>query len=72
MAVKALQSQPHGIRLLTLRLLDVPTGKSATHGVYTSDKIHNALMAQNPHYAKLTIISSPSLGLEETVNQLTR
>jgi hypothetical protein len=43
-----------------LQLINVPTGKSATHEAYTSEEIHNALKAQNSHYAKLKITHSLS------------
>jgi hypothetical protein len=43
-----------------LQLIDVPTGKSATCEAYTSEEIHDALKDENPHYAKLKIIRSPS------------
>jgi hypothetical protein len=45
---------------LALQLIDVPTGKSATCKAYTSEEIHDALKDENPCYAELKIICSPS------------
>jgi hypothetical protein len=63
MAAKASQSLPenqyttpsYNSRLKTLKIINVPTGKSDIYGPYTPDKIHNALKAKNICYAHLAI-----------------
>lgn len=46
--------------LMTLQILNVPTGKSDTRGPYTPDELHDAFTAQDPAYARLPITHPPT------------
>lgn len=63
MAESAPESPPslrHNVKWSKLRINSVPTGKADTRGSYTPDEVHNALVAENPAYATLTITQKPS------------
>jgi hypothetical protein len=48
------------IKWSRLLLNRIPTGITDKHGAYSPDTCHNALMADNPAYASLTITQRPS------------
>jgi hypothetical protein len=68
MAAEAPQSLPEdqykipscGERLMTLKIINIPTGKSDIRRPYTPDEIHNALKAENVCYASLVITQPPT------------
>jgi hypothetical protein len=68
MAAEAPQSLPEdrykipswGERLMTLKIINVPTGKSDIRRPYTPDEIHDALKAENIRYAGLAITQPPT------------
>ena len=42
-----------------LQLVNVPTSRAGTLVKYTTQELHNALKAENTHYAELDVICSP-------------
>jgi hypothetical protein len=78
MAAEAPQSLPEdrykipscGERLTTLKIINIPTGKSDIHGPYTPDEIHDALKAENIHYAGLAITQPPTWVREDPTTYL--
>jgi hypothetical protein len=63
LAESAPQSPPTlrpNVKWSKLRLNSVPTGKTANREAYQPIEVHNALIAENPAYATLSITQKPS------------